>query len=148
MQALSLPRRKLPTPHHQHNSTISLPQPDDTHPTILVNKFDDKQVSPAKKLTTRTQTTKPKTTTHLNYTTTAALLAPKTHKQCPVLDHRQLKARLANARRRATQKDKLQSTTKQHPLSDYWSDITPQSLPVALHPTKPTKKNALTTSTP
>ena len=86
MQALFLYRGTSPTPHHQDNSTIPLPQSHNTHPKILVNKLDDHQVSPAKKLASRAQTTKPTSPPYLTYTTTTTPLAPKPHKHYPIFD--------------------------------------------------------------
>ena len=61
----------------------------------------------------------------------------------PILSHQERKKRITTARRRGTAREKLHHATNQHPLADYWPDITPQSLPIALHP--PTPEHTQTT---
>ena len=58
----------------------------------------------------------------------------KLAKHYRIITHQERQKRISSARRRGTIREKLHHGTNQHPLSDYWPDIAPQSLPITLHP--------------
>jgi hypothetical protein len=122
MQALSLPRGTPTTPHHQHNNTALPTQHHGTNPTIHFNNTDNIEARPAKRLT-QPSNGKPLLIQNKNNSTSTPPSYSKSQKQNPILDHRQIKARISKAQSRATYREKTHGVGNQHPLSDYWHDI-------------------------
>ena len=137
MQSLLLPRGSNTIPRNsqtQHTPTLG------EHSTR--NTAPKRETTPALPVIPRAKN-KPPTSSHHNNPitpTTEPTIPPFTRhpKHYPILSHQERKTRIATARRRGTAREKLHHATNQHPLSDYWPNITPQSLPIALHPPTPT----------
>jgi hypothetical protein len=139
MQAQALPRRTPYISHRLQHHILPSTNHTKPNPTPLEKVITTNQLA-STNLANYTTTTKPSPTHHPNNIAIEALPSNNPLKHGLILDQRQLIARNALARRRATYKERIHHTTKQQPLSNYWPDISPQSLPVALHPTNPTKK--------
>jgi len=133
VQARSLPIGALFAPYHQHSDSFPLTQPYMANRMTLISHHDSSHSTPFKE-PTQTTTDKSLPTQLSNNSTSTLPPINKPRKLGPILDHKQLKARIAITSRTSTYRDKLYHSTKQHPLSHCWSDIIPHSLPVALNP--------------
>ena len=118
--------------HHQTHNTP--PLSDLTNPNHA-----PKTVTPPAQPVISTKRTKPPTTPHhktpiIPSTEPISPSFTKPSRHYPIISHQERQKIISAARRRDTRREKLHHATSQHPLSDYWPDITPQSLPIALHP--------------
>jgi hypothetical protein len=118
-------RSDTPTPEHINHNPISMPITRPVHPIPP----KEKTKPPINPLHNNART--------ISIEPTPLPFKPLTQKLYPIPSHLDRLKRIAATRRRGTNREKQHHDNNQYPLNNYWPDIIPQSLPIALHPPPP-----------